>query len=71
MTIETVTALIQQQMYDRLNYSNNSNDGKKSNTFKNDRTSENGPQITGLEQREDRNIKPKIREITDVDTAGH
>ena len=29
MTIETITALIHEHMYDRLNESNNSNDGKE------------------------------------------
>ena len=42
MMIETITALIHEHMYDRLNDSNNSNDGKEKNTYKNDHTNENG-----------------------------
>ena len=42
MTIETITTLIHEHMYDRLNESNNSNDEKKSNTYKNGHTRESG-----------------------------
>ena len=41
MTIETITALIHEHMYDQLNDSNIQMTEKKSNTYKNDHTNEN------------------------------
>ena len=70
LTIETITALIHEHMYDRLNGSNNSNDGEKSNS--NDRTNENGRENSmRTDRRKERNTKSKRRQITDAENAAH
>ena len=62
MTIETITDLIHEYLYDRLNDSNNSNDPRKENGLKNPVTKE---------IKNDRNIKCKHTETTDADNAEH
>ena len=62
MTIETITDLIHEYLYDRLNDSNNSNDPRKENGQKNPVTKE---------IKNDRNIKCKHTETTDADNAEH
>ena len=72
MTIETITALIHEHMYDRLNDSNNSNDGREIKHV------QERPYIRKLtkktmqtKQRKDRNTKNRSQKITDVDNAEH
>ena len=72
MTVETITAMIHEHMYDRLNDSNNSNDGKEikhvqERPYKRKCTAK--PDAERTKKRPE--YKNKSQKITDVDSAGH
>ena len=73
MMIETITALIHEHMYDRLNDSNNSNDGREiKHVQERNHTNDNGqtkPMQT--KQRKDRITKNKSQKTTDVENVEH
>ena len=71
-TIELITNLIHEYMYERLNESNNSNDGRKHNTYKNDNANEDGlknPVTKDLEKH--RTVKNQNTKTTGADNAVH
>ena len=72
MTIETITALIHEHMYDRLNESNKSNDGKEIKYVKvgHTRESEQTKPIK-ISRNGDRKIKDINKEITDANIVAY
>ena len=72
MTIETLTHLIHEYMFDRLNDSNNSNERRDVNLYKNGHRRENGQKnpVT-KETKEDQTTTKKDIKTTVVDNAEH
>ena len=72
MTIETITDLVHEYMYDRLNNSNLSNDGRNIKTYRKGPRKEHGQKNPVTKEiNNDRNIKSKNSETTDADNAEH
>ena len=71
MTIETKTALIHEHMYDRLNESNNSNDGKEIKHVQERPNKSGQTKPIKKNRKDDRKIKDINKEITDVDIVAH
>ena len=72
MTIETITDLIHEYLYDRLNDSNNSNDGSDIKTYKIGHRKENGQKNPFTKEiKEDRATTKKDTKTTVADNAEH
>ena len=72
MTIESITDLIHEYIYDRLNNSNNSNDGRNVKHVQERPQKRKWTEKSSYERnKKDRNIKSKDTKTTDADNAEH